>query len=81
MEKCMKMNGGGPFRLAGGQITDDSELAMCMMHAYVENESNIQNGKVDMNKVAKRYGDWIASPPFDIGQATRSALGPLVRNP
>ena len=29
MEKCMKMDGGGPFGLAGGQITDDSELAMC----------------------------------------------------
>jgi hypothetical protein len=54
---------------------------MCLMHAFVENESNLQNGIVDMNKVAKRYGDWIASPPFDIGQATRSALGPLVRDP
>lgn len=31
MDKCMQMNGGGPFGLAGGQITDDSELAMCLM--------------------------------------------------
>ena len=26
---CMKMEGGGPWQLAPGQITDDSELAMC----------------------------------------------------
>jgi ADP-ribosylglycohydrolase len=31
MEECMKMPGGGPFNLSPGQITDDSELAMCMM--------------------------------------------------
>jgi ADP-ribosylglycohydrolase len=29
MDECMKMNGGGPWRLCPGQITDDSELAMC----------------------------------------------------
>ena len=29
MDECMKMNGGGPWKLAPGQITDDSELAMC----------------------------------------------------
>ena len=50
---------------------------MCMMHAFVENEDELKNGKLDMNKVAKRYGDWIMSPPFDIGIATRGALGPL----
>jgi ADP-ribosylglycohydrolase len=59
-------------------VTDDSELAMCLMHAFIDNEDNIKNGKVDMNKVAKRYADWIKSPPFDIGFATDAALGPLV---
>ena len=54
---------------------------MCMMHAFVENESELKNGKLDMNKVAKRYADWIDSPPFDIGMATRGALGPLKKNP
>ena len=41
MDNCMAMNGGGPFKLAGGQITDDSELAMCQMHAIIENETEI----------------------------------------
>ena len=50
---------------------------MCLMHGLVENEDEIKSGKVDMSKVAKRYGDWIGSPPFDIGTATKAALGPL----
>lgn len=36
MEECMKMNGGGPFLLAAGQVTDDSELAMCLMHGLID---------------------------------------------
>ena len=36
MDACMQMPGGGPFRLAKGQITDDSELAMCLMWALVQ---------------------------------------------
>jgi ADP-ribosylglycohydrolase len=30
------MPGGGPFGLDPGQITDDSELAMCMMQGINE---------------------------------------------
>ena len=26
------MNGGGPLKTGPGQITDDSELAMCLLH-------------------------------------------------
>jgi ADP-ribosylglycohydrolase len=32
MDECMKMPGGGVFKIGPGQITDDSELAMCMLH-------------------------------------------------
>jgi ADP-ribosylglycohydrolase len=30
------MPGGGPFRLASGQITDDSELASCLMWGIIQ---------------------------------------------
>ena len=36
MKECMEMNGGGPFGLSAGQITDDSELAMMMMHGLLD---------------------------------------------
>ena len=39
----MNMPGGGPFKLGSGQITDDSELAMCLMTGLIE--PNIINFK------------------------------------
>ena len=33
MEECMEMPGGGPHQVGPGQITDDSELAMCQLQA------------------------------------------------
>ena len=75
MDKCMTMPGGGPFMLYGGQVTDDSELAMCLMHGLLDNEQNIQlKNTLNMNLIAKRYKDWMNSPPFDIGTTTRGGF-------
>ena len=46
MDDCMKMPGGGPWRLYSGQITDDSELAMCMMEGIIESIFFDQNDKI-----------------------------------
>ena len=79
MDKCMTMPGGGPFTLNAGQITDDSELAMCQMHALLESEEDIKNGTFDADKIAHHYRKWVGSGPFDIGQATSAALSALTR--
>lgn len=34
--KCMTMPGGGPHEVGPGQITDDSELAMCLLWGLVD---------------------------------------------
>jgi len=39
-----EMPGRGTWKLAPGQVTDDSELAMCLLRALDEG-----NGKLDMN--------------------------------
>lgn len=31
VDECMAMNGGGPHKVAPGQITDDSEMAIALM--------------------------------------------------
>ena len=36
MDHVMTMPGNGPFNEGAGQITDDSEMAMCIMWAIVE---------------------------------------------
>ena len=69
------MSGGGVFRLAPGQITDDGELTLALAHALIEGD-----GSYDLNKVAARYKDWFDSEPFDIGGTTHSALSVRVQD-
>ena len=64
------MPGGGVFRLAPGQITDDGEMTLSLLRALAS-----QDGSYDAEVVANAYTRWAASNPFDMGQATRSALG------
>ena len=68
----MSMSGGGTWALAPGQITDDSELAMCQLRGLLAG-----NGKLDAYHLAKYYGNWIVKKPFDIGKTTINGLGPL----
>ena len=55
--------------LAPGQITDDSELAMCLMHGLTEGK-----GKLDPKAIVKYYGLWYKNDPFDIGMTTQNAM-------
>lgn len=41
MKDCMDMNGGGPFKLGPGQVTDDSELAMCLIAGLKEGQETL----------------------------------------
>lgn len=83
MNIAMSMPGGGPHEVGEGQITDDSELAMCAMWALVNpNLKRKQNDFVlDTNYFSLMYREWVLSQPFDIGMATENALQPLVKKP
>ena len=50
----MEMPGGGCWGLAPGQITDDSELAMCQLRGLLAGQ-----GKLDPFHLALFYGMWI----------------------
>ena len=65
----MTFPGGGVFDLAPGQFTDDGEMTMALVNALAEN-----NGVYDQDAVARSYSDWADSKPFDMGNATSSAL-------
>jgi ADP-ribosyl-[dinitrogen reductase] hydrolase len=69
VDSAMAMEGGGPFDTGPGQITDDSELALCLAHGLAEG-----NGDLDINKIVQHYFNWMKSPPFDIGNTTKCAL-------
>ncbi|QKF94512.1 ADP-ribosylglycohydrolase [Fadolivirus algeromassiliense] len=60
--------GEGPFNVMKGQVTDDTELAMGLLHSILE------TGMYDKNAAAAKYIKWYNSNPFDIGNTTRMAL-------
>ena len=59
--------GGGPFGLAPGQVTDDTQMASCL------SDSLNRLGRFDVDDVASRYVEW-RRHAFDIGAQTRAAL-------
>lgn len=70
------MEDGGTFRTIAGQPTDDSEMALLMARAILE------QGRFDAEAVARAYCWWYESGPFDIGNTVSLALGaaaPLAR--
>ena len=69
VDKALGMPGGGVFGLAPGQITDDGELALCLLRALAD-----RDGDFDASLVARYYIEWADSKPFDIGMATSNAL-------
>ena len=60
--------GEGPFQLIPGQVTDDTELALCLARSLVV-------GRYDEEDVAGAYARWRRSEPFDCGMATDTAFG------
>lgn len=73
IQYCMTMPGGGPHKVGPGQITDDSEMAMCLMWALVEandGKKDDQERELNADTIAKWYANWIHSRPFDIGTTT-----------
>lgn len=66
--------------MAPGQVTDGSEMMMCLMQAYVDSNKDVQEGQekqFDFNCVGEQYANWYNSAPFEIGQATDTTIKPL----
>jgi ADP-ribosylglycohydrolase len=59
--------GAGPFHLAPGAITDDTQLAVCLARSLAD------HGELDIEDVARRYVAWSAHA-FDIGSQTSAAI-------
>lgn len=70
VDQAIEMKGGGIFELAQGQYTDDGEMTAALL-----NTLDMNLGVYDVHQVAKAYRLWLLSLPFDIGNATRIALG------
>lgn len=70
VERALTYPGGGVLRVAPGQVTDDGELTICLLHALAGER------EFSLDRVAGWYGRWLRSSPFDIGNATNAGLAP-----
>jgi ADP-ribosylglycohydrolase len=83
-EPIIDMVGGGPFRLRGGQWTDDTSMALCLAESLIECRSF---DPVDqLTRYCRWYREGYLSSTrtcFDIGNTTRVALEAFerTRNP
>ncbi len=68
-QRALTMPGGGVWRVAPGQITDDGELTMCLLRALAAAPT------FELEIIAREYAEWVRSNPYDIGNTTRLALG------
>jgi ADP-ribosyl-[dinitrogen reductase] hydrolase len=74
--KIDDMVGGGPFKLAAGEWTDDTSMALCLSESLIEKRS------FDAVDQLERYAKWAGhghlssnGRVFDIGNTVREALG------
>jgi ADP-ribosylglycohydrolase/TPR repeat protein/fructose-1,6-bisphosphatase/inositol monophosphatase family enzyme len=59
---------GGHWSTLGGQPTDDSEMALALARSIVK------HGAYEPDAAARAFAWWYKSNPFDIGNATRTAV-------
>ncbi|PPQ31826.1 ADP-ribosyl-[dinitrogen reductase] hydrolase [Rhodopila globiformis] len=60
--------GGGWLRLAPGQVTDDTEMTMCLGRAILEGET------WDVARVCEQFAAWLRGNPVDVGNTCRRGI-------
>ena len=63
-----EMTGGGWLRLKPGQITDDTEMSLCIARAIIE------TGSFSLKAIADRFATWLKTGPVDVGDTCRRGI-------
>ncbi|KAG2491875.1 hypothetical protein HYH03_009827 [Edaphochlamys debaryana] len=71
VERALTMPGGGIFGVGPGQCTDDGELALALASGLSQ---QFPLDGFPAESVARAYGAWLQSSPFDVGNTCRTAF-------
>jgi ADP-ribosyl-[dinitrogen reductase] hydrolase len=66
--------GGGWLRLKPGQVTDDTEMALCIARAIVKNQA------WSLEAIAENFAAWLKSRPVDCGDTCRKGIRAYMLN-
>lgn len=62
-----EMVGGGWLRLKPGQVTDDTEMSLCVARAIADNGWSVR-------AIAENFAGWLKSKPIDVGDTCRRGI-------
>lgn len=68
------ITGGGWLRLKPGQVTDDTQMALCIARAIVECQG------WSRDQVARNFAAWLKSRPVDCGDTCRKGIRAYILN-
>lgn len=60
--------GGGWLKLPPGQVTDDTEMTLCLARGIAE------PGRWDLAEIADRFAHWLSGNPADVGATCRRGI-------
>jgi ADP-ribosyl-[dinitrogen reductase] hydrolase len=63
-----EMVGGGWLRLKPGQVTDDTEMTLCIARGIMT------SGCWDLRAIADEFAGWLRSKPIDVGDTCRRGI-------
>ena len=63
-----KMIGGGWLKLAPGQVTDDTQMSLCL------GRSLVRYGELVLKDVCDEFAAWLVSGPADVGNTCRRGI-------
>ncbi len=69
-----EITGGGWLRLKAGQVTDDTEMALCIARAVSKNQSWSREA------IAMEFAKWLKSRPVDCGDTCRKGIRAYMLN-
>ncbi len=73
-KKLRKIVGGGWLGVKAGQVTDDTEMSLCIARAVVDRQ------EWSLNQIADNFVDWMRGKPIDIGATVRKGIRQYMTN-
>ena len=65
--------GGGWLKLSPGQVTDDTEMTLCVARGIVRSE------RWDLKPIADRFAKWLSGNPADVGATCRRGIEEYIK--
>ena len=66
--------GGGWLKLSPGQVTDDTEMTLCVARGIV------RSGRWALGPIADRFAHWLSGDPADVGATCRRGIEEYIDN-